>query len=179
MTTFTAEARRSFIKNTIGIIGLAIIPKVNLFAEKSISNLKIGSIGIDSQKNDLLSSAFKKSNLNLSFSTINQKSDILFLGNIDKISIAEIGKLTSNHSMLIIEKSNSEAKLFEIKSYCHYKAIHFAEIERWADGSVEGKVFEKLSFHEISIDESKIHQSIQYLAILSKLTVGNGFKIII
>ena len=59
MTTFIKEARRSFVKKAVGIMGLALLPKLDLLANKSSSTLQVGTLGIDLKKLHFLNNSLK------------------------------------------------------------------------------------------------------------------------
>ncbi len=177
MTTHLQQARRSFIKNSMGIIGLSILPNIDIFAEKTLNKYTIGSKGIESSKISKLNTCFKNSSLDISISLDNQKSNIYLIGNTETFSFIELENSIKPQALLILENCNNGAKFSEILSFCHYKGIHLAKIEKWTENDNSKKAFEKISFYETTVDAAKIHQSINYLNILSKLTVGTGLQI--
>lgn len=169
--------RRRFIYDVAGLLAISTILPNSVFAKTTQKKLCIGSNGLHSEKIELLKRAISSQSLQLRFSSENQKSDILFISNISDLNINEISKLVNSHALIVVEKAENEAKFAELKAFCFYKKANLAIIEKWNGQTNERIVFDKLSFVETSIDEAKIHQSIEYINILSKLTSGSGFII--
>ena len=171
-------ARRSFIAKTIGLVTLTATSNINLFGSNSSSSIKAFTVDIDSKKLLLLKNIIRTKNIGINFSQENTKCDLFLIGNINKFKLSEIKKYTLNHGIILIDCPINPSKFLDLKTICKQAGLHLASIEKWSDGVKEEKVFDKLTYYETTVDSKLIHQSINYLNILSKLTIHSGFQII-
>ncbi len=169
--------RRSFIQKSIALFGLALLPKIDLLARNYSDVLAYNTIGLNSVLPNKIAKSFKAFNIRVISSQKAEGSDLLFIGKIDDLNWMEIGKKLRDHALIIFEKTDNEAKLAELKAMCFYKKNHLAQIESWSNEADSNFLFDKLTFIETSVDEARIHQSISYLNILSKVTSQGGLLI--
>lgn len=176
-TLSKSTPRRSFIQNSIGLLGLSLLPSIDILANNYTNGLIYNTIGISASALEKISVSFKANKLDIQISTNSQGADLLFVGKLDNLSIIELGKKLRDHAIIIFEKTDNEAKLAELKALTFYKKAHLAQIESWNEKTQSKLLFDKVTFIETSVDEALVHQSISYLNILSKLTDNGGFLI--
>lgn len=167
-----ATPRRGFMKKSIGLLSLSLLPNINVFSQSKTEILSYSVVGLGEIIQTQIAETLKGYKIVLKKAN---DSDIVFIGKTELANIANIKALVQKNRLIVIEQSNID--LTTIKEICITQKAHLAEVQQWETSSDTTKLFEKITFIETNIDKRNIDLSINYLNVLSKLSTPTGMWI--
>ncbi|MES2796821.1 MAG: hypothetical protein V4683_12695 [Bacteroidota bacterium] len=169
--------RRKFLCNMAGILAISAISPNQIFAAKASQSLSFGILGL---KTSIKESIFEALTSDF-FGNISEnanRSDILFIGANSKVEAEKIAKNIHKNSLLIIESKSPILLQGNFKNVLLSKGGNLVIVEKWADESIENKIFEKIKFFENNTGNIDINRTIHFLTVLEKLTAKTGLQVI-